>query len=374
MAVEEALAGLGPPAALQAALLAGPLPSGGTKAAADVPLAPRRRRGGKGGMAHSDSAFLQECDCRGVKGACPPPAAVGLVSWCPYYAVAADGPPRLYRWHEAPAVLRFNPFIKSGYRAGLSTRQCCASLLQLHNESGNIWSHLVPALLMLALVLGGQLQAWHGSAAAYWANVGSIFACFLGSVVYHCFQAHHHCHDRLLKLDVCGILLVLVGGGHMVLWWGFACFPAARLAFVTAYYTCGVVSIWAALRAQTAVGRGLPMLALLLVRLAAFGARLVLEGWAGTPALHHYFAMELFSLAGGALNVLRLPERWLQPEDPKQPAPLDLFLNSHQIMHVLVALAMWQLHLGADADHRRFSALLDGSLSCPGLVVAASLS
>ena len=61
---------------------------------------------------------------------------------------------------------------------------------------------------------------------------------------------------------------------------------------MTAYYTCGVVSIWAALRAQTAVGRGLPMLALLLVRLAAFGARLVLEGWAGTPALHHYFAME----------------------------------------------------------------------------------
>lgn len=47
---------------------------------------------------------------------------------------------------------------------------------------------------------------------------------------------------------------------------------------------------------------------------------------------------------------------------------------SPQIMHVLVALAMWQLHLGADADHRRFSALLDGSLSCPGLVVAASLS
>ena len=78
-----------------------------------------------------------------------------------------------------------------------------------------------------------------------------------------------------------------------VLWWGFACFPAARLAFVTAYYTCGVVSIWAALRAQTAVGRGLPMLALLLVRLAAFGARLALEGWAGSPALHHYFAMEV---------------------------------------------------------------------------------
>ena len=35
------------------------------------------------------------------------------------------------------------------------------------------------------------------------------------------------------------------------------------------------------------------MLALLLVRLAAFGTRLALEGWAGAPALRHYFAMEV---------------------------------------------------------------------------------
>ena len=38
---------------------------------------------------------------------------------------------------------------------------------------------------------------------------------------------------------------------------------------------------------------------------------------------------------------------------------------------VLVALAMWQLHLGAAADHRRFSALLDGSLCCPGMAAPA---
>lgn len=39
-----------------------------------------------------------------------------------------------------------------------------------------------------------------------------------------------------------------------------------------------------------------------------------------------------------------------------------------QIMHVLVALAMWQLHLGADAEHQRLTALLDGSLACPAPV------
>lgn len=37
-------------------------------------------------------------------------------------------------------------------------------------------------------------------------------------------------------------------------------------------------------------------------------------------------------------------------------------------MHVLVALAMWQLHLGASAEHQRLTALLDGSLACPAPV------
>ena len=41
--------------------------------------------------------------------------------------------------------------------------------------------------------------------------------------------------------------------------------------------------------------------------------------------------MQVCSLAGGLLNVLRLPERWLQPTDPAKPAPLDYALNSHQV-------------------------------------------
>lgn len=72
------------------------------------------------------------------------------------------------------------------------------------NPAGNIWSHLAPALFMLVLALGGELQVWQGAAAAYYANVLSIAACFLGSVAYHTLMAHHHHHDTLLKLDVSG--------------------------------------------------------------------------------------------------------------------------------------------------------------------------
>ncbi|EFN56054.1 hypothetical protein CHLNCDRAFT_52154 [Chlorella variabilis] len=348
------------------------------QAVAAALLAPKRQKK-KGSMSRVStlSAFSIECTCRVskagglVRAASAPAAGEGEGAptvRCSYYDAAAEGRPagrqhQLYSFLDAPEALRFNKFIRSGYRAGLSYPQCCRSMLSLHNETGNIWTHLLPALLLVVLVLGGQLQAWQGARLAFAANVGSIAACFLGSVLYHTCMANHHQHDHWLKLDVCGILLVLVGGGHMVLWWGLYCHPAARATFALLYYGCAAGCVWAALRARTAAGRGLPMLALLLVRISAFAARLLLEP--PSVALQHYAAMEVCSLAGGLLNVLRIPERWLQPEDPTTAAPLDFFLNSHQIMHVLVAAAMWQLHLGAAADYRTVSALLDGSMQCP---------
>ena len=120
----------------------------------------------------------------------------------------------------------------------------------------------------------------------------------------------------------------------MVLWWGLACFPTTRAAFAAAYYACGFWACFSALRACSALQRGLPLLGLLLLRLGVYLARAVLErssdGSAGV-ALQHYLAMEACSLAGGLLNVARVPERWLQPSDPSQPAPLDYWLNSHQV-------------------------------------------
>ena len=82
----------------------------------------------------------------------------------------------------------------------------------LCTPAGNIWSHLLPALLLLALLAGGQLQAWQGARLAFAANVCSIAACFAGSVLYHTCMAHHHHHDHWLKLDV-SCCLVLD-------WWG----------------------------------------------------------------------------------------------------------------------------------------------------------
>lgn len=66
--------------------------------------------------------------CRDGEGG----AAVPAAQW--------DGQ-RLYWFDEAPPVLQYNEFVRSGYRAGMSYRQCACSILSYHNETG-VWQCL----------------------------------------------------------------------------------------------------------------------------------------------------------------------------------------------------------------------------------------
>ena len=50
-------------------------------------------------------------------------------------AVQWDGR-RLYWFEEAPPVLQFNKYVRSGYRAGMNYQQCLCSVFSYHNETG----------------------------------------------------------------------------------------------------------------------------------------------------------------------------------------------------------------------------------------------
>lgn len=46
-------------------------------------------------------------------------------------------------FERAPVHLRDNKFILKGYRANFDFKSALVSALKLHNETGNIWSHLI---------------------------------------------------------------------------------------------------------------------------------------------------------------------------------------------------------------------------------------
>lgn len=165
-----------------------------------------------------------------------------------------------------------------------------------------------------------------------------------------------------LVSQVFAVLAVLVLGGHTQLAWGLHCAPGLRAAFLCGYHLAGLACVHAALTAATPLRRAVPMAALMLIRLASLAARLAIGQGGG--GLQHYLWMEGLSLAGGVINAARWPERWLQPADAAAPAPLDLVANSHQIMHVMVAGALWLLHRGLEADSRVLAALRAGTAVC----------
>eukprot|EP00884_Botryococcus_braunii_P007416 jgi/Botrbrau1/16676/Bobra.0068s0092.1 len=66
---------------------------------------------------------------------------------------------KLHAFHTLPDYLADNEFIREYYRADYSVRESVQSLFRLHNETGNIWSHLLGFLLfgfLTILVLRSQ--------------------------------------------------------------------------------------------------------------------------------------------------------------------------------------------------------------------------
>jgi predicted membrane channel-forming protein YqfA (hemolysin III family) len=61
--------------------------------------------------------------------------------------------PKIGFFHEAHAFLKDNEYILSGYRIYFnSTRHILRSLFMLHNESANVWSHLIGVMLFCVLL------------------------------------------------------------------------------------------------------------------------------------------------------------------------------------------------------------------------------
>jgi len=123
---------------------------------------------------------------------------------------------RLRHWHEVPEYMQFNEFIRSGYRANFSWEMCLKSLFQMHNETGNIWSHLLGALLFFFFSLKALYQdLWEQP---FWGGV--CFITFLisaqyafgTSTLYHLFMAHsEHTLCSFLRMDYSGIAALIVG-------------------------------------------------------------------------------------------------------------------------------------------------------------------
>ncbi|KAK9477804.1 hemolysin-III related-domain-containing protein [Lipomyces japonicus] len=252
-------------------------------------------------------------------------------------------------WDELPAWRQDNHFITSGYRREtFSFRQCASSLLYLHNESVNIYSHLIGSLFFL-IVLGITLNIFlprYDSTSASDFVVFVIF--FIGAVLclgmsstYHCLNCHSESVAKFgNRLDYLGIIFLIIGSFVPAIFYGLHPIPHYMPIFLALVCGLGTICTVLTLRHEFALPKWRPFRALMFV---VFGLSGVIPmTFAGFKYGFHELVdrTELplliteggLYIAGAAIYAARVPERF-------KPGKFDIFGSSHQIFHVCVVTA-----------------------------------
>lgn len=102
--------------------------------------------------------------------------------------------------NELPDWMKGDPYITQGYRRPTNSfRDCCRSLGYMHNESFNVWSHLLPAIFLVLVVLlvwldfwvfRGNLKITIRDKAIFQFYIICTICCLLLSALYHCINSH----------------------------------------------------------------------------------------------------------------------------------------------------------------------------------------
>ncbi|XP_047119033.1 progestin and adipoQ receptor family member 3-like [Schistocerca piceifrons] len=253
--------------------------------------------------------------------------------------------PRLLTVDEAPEHMRFNPYIRTGYRDVLSPAACIESAFWWTNETINIWSHVFGWMLLGGLgarVLVGYRDIIPPSQLVVFIGVIVCAQITMAlSTLYHVFVcASQRCHELFLTLDMLGIIISLLSMFLSGVQYAFWCHEWWRH-----FYTATVALMLGVALVAQLPWLGVPLLVRQGVLLAWAGYGMVPTvhlaamhgGWA-SPVVKIFLPriLELYAIGGTAFLIYctKIPERWF-------PGRLDVVGSSHQIWHALVVLALY---------------------------------
>lgn len=149
---------------------------------------------------------------------------------------------RLLKWDDLLPWQKDNEYILTGYRqVSSSLKKSTMSVMSTHNETVNIWSHLIGALLFSIVPLCAFCWlGMHQTNASIIDNLpiviyfAGVTTCFLLSSFYHTFLNHSQEVWKLgNELDHLGIVFVIWGSMVPSDYFGFYCNPRLQYCYIT---------------------------------------------------------------------------------------------------------------------------------------------
>ncbi|KAK4481650.1 hypothetical protein RD792_012557 [Penstemon davidsonii] len=301
---------------------------------------------------------------------------------------------RLVKYEALPEYLQDNEFIRNYYRCEWPIKDVIFSIFSLHNETLNIWTHLLGFMIFAALMImsltekmsfdnvmatifgeGGDgwltfkaMNKSNGSdsyvADSYLRHIakspflnsstdsnsvplwpwfvflGGAMSCLICSSISHLFACHSkRFYYFFWRLDYVGISLMIVCSFFPPIYYTLIDQPYWRIIYLSSITLVGILVVITLLAPVLSSGR-----------FRSFRAALFFcMGFSGViPATHalllhrdhpqilvslgYEIAMGLLYATGAVFYVTRIPERW-------RPGAFDIVGQSHQIFHVFVVAA-----------------------------------
>jgi adiponectin receptor len=238
-------------------------------------------------------------------------------------------------WGDLSPWRQDNHYITSGYRAqSNSYTKSWKSLLYLHNETVNIYTHLIGALFIFV----SGIALYSTLSPRYFA--GAV-ACLGMSATYHTIQ--NHSHEVAVwgnKLDYLGIVFLIWGSFVPVLYYAFGDEPELRKTYWAMITTLAAGTSIACVHPTFRTPALRPFRALMFVLMGLSAVFPVLHGVKlyGVEHLRTSIGLDwvvlqgVLYIVGAVIYAARVPEKWA-------PGKYDIWGSSHQIFHVLVVLA-----------------------------------
>ncbi|KAK8923530.1 hypothetical protein KSP39_PZI019744 [Platanthera zijinensis] len=303
----------------------------------------------------------------------------------------------LVDYDSLPEFLKHNEFIVNYYRSEWPLRETLLSLFSIHNETLNVWTHLIGFFIFLVLAgyaasifpVGGaatgindnpmmeQIRSGNSSIISipfhdmffvptyqtpipntpltsrlsrwpfYIYLAGAMF-CLLMSSACHLLSCHSaRTSYVMLRLDFAGISGLIVSSFYPLVYYTFACHPFFRNVYLCSITVFGLATIVISLVPVFDSPQFRPVRAVLFACMAASGIvpiahKMLAFGHRPEAVLTTGYeaVMAMFYGLGVVVYALRVPERWL-------PGKFDLAGHSHQLFHVLVVAGAYTHYLAS---------------------------
>jgi adiponectin receptor len=249
----------------------------------------------------------------------------------------------LIHYDDLPEPWRVNPHILKGYRFSEGKWACVRSVVSIHNELINIWTHLLGFLMVLALAFyfyPTSANFSNSTKADIFIAAVFFFAackCLVCSTIWHTMNSisHQTLLERFACVDYTGISLLVAASIMTTEYAAFYCEPVSRWTYMLITAALGIGGVllpWhpSFNRADMAWFRVLFYGSLALTGFLPFGQLAYSRGIAWAQYFYAPVAKSLVVYMTGAfLYASKVPERFC-------PGWFDYVGCSHNIWHVAV--------------------------------------